>query len=161
MAKIHDDITMILDQCREQIVANMYRHYPTIHGERWVTASGRSAAAFKVEADEDSVRLVYSGSDVAPLDSIENGNKEPPSIDRAWQWREEKIMSGADESIPFAKTIVKNIIRRGGTERHIEPQPWILSEPIDAALYDIRENIGALATTMINDIINNDKRYNQ
>lgn len=154
MAKIHDDVTMILDQCREQIVANMYRHYQTIHGVRWVTASGRSAAAFKVEVDEDSVRLVYSGSDIAPLDSIEYGSDDVPSLDTAERWRQEKMMSGA-ANIPSAEGIVKGIIRRGGTERHIEPQPWILSEPIAAAVDEIRDKIGSLATTMVNDIIKN------
>ena len=145
---------MILDQCREQIVANMYRHYQTIHGERWVTASGRSAAAFKVESDENSVRLVYSGSDIAPLDSIEYGSGDIPSLDTAERWRQEKMMSGA-ANIPSAVGIIKGIIRRGGTERYNEPQPWILSEPVAAAVDDIRENIGAFATTMINDIIKN------
>lgn len=154
MAKIHDDVTMILDQCREQIVVNMLRHYPTVHGERWVTASGRSAAAFKVEADEDSVRLVYSGSDIAPLDSIEYGSGDIPSLDNAERWRQEKMMSGA-ANIPSAFGIIKGIIRRGGTERREEPQPWVLSEPIAAAVDEIRENIGTLATTMINDIIKN------
>lgn len=154
MAKIHDDVTMILDQCRDQIVANMYRHYPTLHGERWVTASGRSAAAFKVEADEDSVRLVYSGSDIAPLDSIEYGSGDIPSIDTAERWRQEKMMSGA-VNIPSAEGIVKGIIRRGGTERHEDPQPWILSEPIAAAVDEIRDKIGTLATTMISNIIKN------
>ncbi|MCQ2319288.1 MAG: hypothetical protein MJZ90_10290 [Bacteroidales bacterium] len=154
MAKIHDDVMMILDQCREQIVANMLRHYPTANGERWVTASGRSAAAFKVEADDDSVRLVYSGSDIAPLDSIEYGSGDVPSIDTAERWRQEKMMSGA-ANLPSAEGIVKGIIRRCGTERHNVPQPWILSEPVAAAVDEIRDTIGSLATTMINDIIKN------
>lgn len=154
MAKIHDDVTMILDQCREQIVANMLRHYPTSNGERWVSASGRSAAAFKVEADENSVRLVYSGSDIAPLDSIEYGSEDVPSLDTAERWRQDKMRSGA-ANIPSAFAIIKGIKRRGGTERHIEPQPWILSEPIAAAVDEIRDKIGSLATTMINDIIKN------
>lgn len=154
MAKIHDDVIMILDQCREQIVSNMLRHYPTANGERWVTASGRSAAAFKVEADEDRVRLVYRGSDIAPLDSIEYGSGDIPSLDTAERWRQEKTMSGAS-NIPSAYGIVKGIIRRGGTERYLDPQPWILSEPIDTAVDEIRDKIGSLATTMINDIIKN------
>lgn len=154
MAKIHDDVTMMLDQCREQIVANMLIHYPTANGERWVTASGRSAAAFKVEADDDSVRLVYRGSDIAPLDIIEYGSGDIPSLDTAERWRQEKMLSGAS-NLPRAEGIVNGIIRRGGTERYLDPQPWILSEPIDAAVDDIREKIGSLATTMINDIIKN------
>lgn len=154
MAKIHDDITMILDQCREQIVANMLRHYPTANGERWVTASGRSAAAFKVEADDDSVRLVYSGSDIAPLDSIEYGSEDVPSIDTVERWRQEKMRSGASD-LPSAEGIVNRIRILGGTERHEEPQPWILSEPIAAAVDEIRDKVGTLATTMVNDIIKN------
>ena len=136
----------ILDECRARIQANMARHYRTSRGERWINASGRSSEAFKVETEAGdfglsaSVRLVYRGDDVAPLDSIQYGTTEVPTLAEAGRWREEKIRSGA-KNVPSAKAIVEGIRRRGGTERHFEPQEWVIGPELEAAVDALRDQI--------------------
>lgn len=134
----------ILDEARAHIQANMAQHYRTINGERWINASGRSSAAFKVERDVDSVRLVYRGDDVAPLSSIEYGTDEVPSLEEAERWREDKIKSGA-VAVPSAKAIVRSIELNGGTERYREPQEWIISPVIETAVLALHDQLRGAA----------------
>ena len=144
--KTEDTAVKILDECRARIQANMARHYRTSRGERWINASGRSSEAFKVEDEAGdfglsaSVRLVYRGDDVAPFDSIQYGTTEVPTLAEAGRWREEKIRSGA-KNVPSAKAIVEGIRRRGGTERHFEPQEWVIGPELEAAVDALRDQI--------------------
>lgn len=130
----------ILDEARAQIQANMAQHYRTSNGERWINASGRSSAAFQVVESEGHVQLVYRGENVAPFDSIENGSTDVPSIQEAASWREDKIRSGATD-LPSIKGIVKGILNRGGTERHEEPQDWVITPVIDLAVQALNEQL--------------------
>lgn len=131
----------ILDDARLHIQANMAKKYRNGNGdERWVDASGRSSAAFQVEEDGNKARLVYRGDDIAPLDSIQYGHDEPPTIGEARQWRRDKAKSGAKE-LPSANGIVRGIEERGGTERFIDPQEWIMNPVIEGALDALNEQI--------------------
>lgn len=138
----------ILDEARVQIQANMAQHYHIENGERWVNASGRSSEAFMVEVDGNHVRLVYRGEDVAPLESIQDGTDEVPTIQEAASWREAKTRSGA-VGLPSPQGIVKGIEKRGGTERFFEPQDWIISPVIDTAVQALNEQ---LPQQMVKDI---------
>lgn len=144
--RTEDTAVKILDECRARIQANMAKKYRTLNGERWINASGRSSEAFKVEAESGdfglsaSVRLVYSGDDVAPFDSIQYGTSDVPTIEEAARWREEKERSGA-KGLPSPRAIVEGIRRRGGTERHQEPQEWVISPELAAAEYALRDQI--------------------
>ena len=142
----------ILDECRARIQANMAKKYRTSKGERWINASGRSLAAFQVEVSERLAALVYKGDDIAPLDSIQYGTTEVPSIEEAGRWREEKIRSGA-RNLPSAKAIVEGIRRRGGTERHFEPQDWVVGPEVEAAVAALRDQIPAAARATVRDLL--------
>lgn len=144
--RTEDTAVKILDECRTRIQANMAKKYRTAKGERWINASGRSSEAFKVEAETGdfglsaSVRLVYRGDDVAPLDSIQYGSTDVPTIEEAARWREEKERSGA-RGLPSPTAIVEGIRRRGGTERHREPQEWVIGPELAAAEDALRDQI--------------------
>ena len=129
----------ILDEARVQIQANMAQHYNTSYGERWVNASGRSSEAFRVEADEHAVRLVYAGDGIAPLETIQHGTDEAPTLQEAASWREAKKRSGAD-NLPPPYAIVK-AIETGGTERFIDNQDWIIGPVIDTAVQALNEQL--------------------
>ncbi len=146
--RTEDTAAKILDEYRARIQANMAKKYRTAHGERWINASGRSSEAFKVETETGdfglsaSVRLVYRGEDVAPLDSIQYGTTDVPTIEEAARWREEKERSGA-RGLPSPRAIVEGIRRRGGTERHHEPQEWVVGPELAAAEDALRDQIAA------------------
>lgn len=142
----------ILDECRVRIQANMARRYRTSKGERWINASGRSSEAFQVEVSERRAALVYKGDDVAPLDSIQYGTTEVPTIEEAGRWRDEKIRSGA-RNLPSAKAIVEGIRKRGGTERHFEPQEWVVGPEVEAAVSALRDQIPAAARATVRDLL--------
>lgn len=142
----------ILDECRARIQANMAKKYRTSKGERWINASGRSSEAFKVEVSERRAALVYKGDDVAPLDSIQYGTTEVPTIEEAGRWRDEKIRSGA-RNLPSAKAIVEGIRRRGGTERHFEPQDWVVGPEVEAAVAALRDQIPLAARATVRDLL--------
>lgn len=135
-----DIAVKILDEARAQIQANMALHYRTGKGERWVNASGRSSEAFQVVEEDGRVRLVYRGDDVAPLESIEHGTTEAPSLQEAAAWREEKTRSGAS-NLPNPETIVLNIEARGGTDRHFEPQEWIITPVVSTAAQALSDQL--------------------
>ena len=63
-----------------------------------------------------------------------------PTLAEAGRWREEKIRSGA-KNVPSAKAIVEGIRRRGGTERHFEPQEWVIGPELEAAVDALRDQI--------------------
>lgn len=130
----------ILDEAVVQIQANMAQHYQTENGERWVNASGRSSEAWRVEVEGNKARLVYEGDDIAPLQSIQDGTTEVPSVEEAAEWREAKIRSGA-VGLPSPQGIVKGIAKRGGTERFLEPQDWIIGPVIDTAVQALVDQI--------------------
>lgn len=130
----------ILDEARVQIQANMAVHYRTIKGERWINASGRSSEAFMVEVDGNHARLVYRGEDVAPLETIQDGTDEVPTIQEAASWREAKTRIGAI-GLPSPHGIVKGIEKSGGTERYHEPQDWIIGPVVETALQALNEQL--------------------
>lgn len=139
----------ILDEARVAIQANMAKSYRTSRGERWINASGRSSAAFQVE-DKDGVhvRLVYNGDDVAPLDSIQYGTTGVPPISVIEQWQRDKGLEGIN---PWA--IRTNIKKRGGTERHVEPQDWIVGPVVEAAVDALNEQLPAAAVRQVRDML--------
>ena len=139
----------ILDEARVMIQANMEKRYRTTFGERWINASGRSSAAFQVE-DKDGVyvRLVYKGDDVAPLDSIQFGTTGVPPISVIEQWQRDKGLEGIN---PWA--IRTNIKKRGGTERHIEPQDWVIGPVVEAAVDALNEQLPAAAVRHVRDML--------
>ena len=126
----------ILDEARAQIQANMAKRYRTTRGERWINASGRSSEAFKVEALGTRARLVYRGEDVAPLDSIQYGTTGVPPISVIEDWQRDK---GLEYLNPWA--IRTNIKKRGGTERHQEPQDWVIGPVVESAVDALNEQI--------------------
>lgn len=140
----------ILDECRERIQANMAKRYRTSKGERWVNASGRSSEAFQVttEAGGTSVRLVYRGEDVAPLASIQNGTDGVPPISVIERWQRDK---GLEHLNPWA--IRTNIKKRGGTERHIEHQDWIVAPEVKAAVDALNDQIPREAVRAVRDML--------
>lgn len=126
----------ILDEARAQIQANMAKRYRTSKGERWINASGRSSEAFKVEeVGGVSVRLVYRGEGVAPLDSIQYGTDEVPDIQTLARWTREKGLP----INPYA--VQRGIIKRGGTERFNEPQEWVINPVVDEAVAQLNERL--------------------
>ena len=138
----------ILDEARVAIQANMAQHYRTTHGERWINASGHSSAAFHVE-DKDGVhvRLVYKGDDVAPLDSIQYGTTGVAPVSVLSDWIRDK---GLDLN-PWA--VRTNIKKRGGTERHFEPQDWIVGPVVEAAVDALNEQLPAAAVRHVRDML--------
>lgn len=138
-----------MDEARVMIQANMARRYRTSRGERWINASGRSSAAFQVE-DKDGVhvRLVYKGDDVAPLESIQYGTTGVPPISVIEQWQRDKGLEGIN---PWA--IRTNIKKRGGTERHVEPQDWVIGPVVEAAVDALNEQLPAAAVRQVRDML--------
>ena len=149
MEDVRNLAAKILDEARVMIQANMARRYRTTFGERWINASGRSSAAFQVE-DKDGVhvRLVYKGDDVAPLDSIQYGTTGVPPISVIEQWQREKGLDGIN---PWA--IRTNIKKRGGTERHVEPQDWVIGPVVEAAVDALNEQLPAAAVRHVRDML--------
>lgn len=141
--RTEDTAVKIIDECRARIQANMAKKYRTAKGERWINASGRSSEAFKVETEAGdfglsaSVRLVYRGDDVAPLDSIQYGTTGVPPVPVLSRWMEDK---GLDLN-PWA--VRANIKKRGGTERHHEPQEWVIGPELEAAVDALNDQIAA------------------
>lgn len=140
--KAEDIAAIILDECRQRIQANMARRYRTDKGERWINASGRSSAAFKVEREPGVVRLVYDGDDVAPLDTLEFGTDEAPTVDEILRWWQEKF--GEELDLHSAELIVAKI-EKEGTERWKTPQNWVFSPEIAAAEEALIDQIPAVA----------------
>ena len=149
MEDVRNLAAKILDEARVMIQANMAKRYRTSRGERWINASGRSSAAFKVE-DKDGVhvRLVYNGDDVAPLDSIQFGTTGVPPISVIEQWQRDKGLEGIN---PWA--IRTNIKKRGGTERHIEPQDWVIGPVVEAAVDALNEQLPAATVRHVRDML--------
>lgn len=138
-----DTAEKILDEARARIQANMAMHYRTANGERWINASGRSSDAFKVERDRDKAMLVYRGDDVAPLFSIQNGTTGIAPISVLERWISDK---GLDLN-PWA--VRMNIKKRGGTERHVTPQDWVIQPAIDEAMESLRRDLPASAKAAV------------
>ena len=138
-----DTAVKILDECRARIQANMAKRYRTSGGERWINASGRSSAAFKVEVDGGTVRLVYRGDDVAPLFTIQDGTTGVAPVRVLAEWIADK---GLDLN-PWA--VRANIKKRGGTERHFEPQDWVIQPEIDAAIEALRRELPLAARASV------------
>lgn len=149
MEDVRNLAAKILDEARVMIQANMAKRYRTSRGERWINASGRSSAAFQVE-DKDGVhiRLVYKGDDVAPLDSIQFGTTGVPPISVIEQWQRDKGLEGIN---PWA--IRTNIKKRGGTERHVEPQDWVVGPVVEAAVDALNEQLPAAAVRQVRNML--------
>lgn len=149
MEDVRNLAVKILDEARVAIQANMAQRYRTSRGERWINASGRSSAAFKVE-DKDGVhvRLVYKGDDVAPLETIQYGTTGVPPISVIEQWQRDKGLEGIN---PWA--IRTNIKKRGGTERHVEPQDWVIGPVVEAAVDALNEQLPAAAVRHVRDML--------
>lgn len=138
-----DTAVKILDECRARIQANMAKRYRTSGGERWINASGRSSAAFKVEVDGGTVRLVYRGDDVAPLFTIQDGTTGVAPVRVLAEWI-------ADKGLHLNPWAVRaNIKKRGGTERHFEPQDWVIKPEIDAAMEALRRELPLAARASV------------
>jgi len=138
-----DTAAKILDEARARIQANMAMHYRTEVGERWINASGRSSAAFKVDRDGDKVRLVYRGDDVAPLFSIQDGTTGIAPVSVLERWISDKGLY----LNPWA--VRENIKKRGGTERHVTPQDWVIQPAIDEAMEALRRDLPASAKAAV------------
>ena len=138
-----DTAAKILDEARARIQANMAMHYRTEGGERWINASGRSSDAFKVERDGDKVTLVYRGDDVAPLFSIQDGTTGIVPVSVLERWISDKGLN----LNPWA--VRTNIKKRGGTERHFEPQDWIIQPAIDEAMESLRRDLPPVAAATV------------
>lgn len=138
-----DTAANILDEARARIQANMAMHYRTASGERWINASGRSSDAFKVERDGDRVLLVYRGDDVAPLSSIQDGTTGIAPVSALERWISDK---GLDLN-PWA--VRANIKKRGGTERHVTPQDWVIQPAIDEAMEALRRDLPPVAAAAV------------
>lgn len=145
-----DVAVKILDEARVQIQANMAQHYQTANGERWVNASGRSSEAFQVVEEDGRVRLVYRGDDVAPLSTIQHGTTGIPPISVIEKWMGEKGIFPPDLS-PWA--IRTNMKKRGGSERHHEPQDWIINPVIDMAVQALNDQLPLAITKDITELI--------
>lgn len=143
-----DIAVKILDECRARIQANMAKRYRTTGGERWINASGRSSAAFQVESDNQGIRLVYRGDDVAPLSTIQTGTTGVPPISVITRWQREK---GLEDLNPWA--IRTNIKKRGGTERHFEPQDWVVGPEVEAAVDALRDQIPKAARMTVRNLL--------
>jgi len=153
MEEVKDLAVKILDECRVRIQANMAKRYRTSNGVRWVNASGRSSEAFKVEdVREGVVALKYEGDDVAPLESIQYGTDEVPTLEEAERWRRDKISSGA-KTLPSARAVVRGIEKRGGTERHNEPQEWIIGPEVEAAVDALNDQLPAAAAAAVRNML--------
>ena len=145
----------ILDEARVAIQANMAKRYRTSRGERWINASGRSSAAFQVE-DKDGVhvRLVYKGDDVAPLETIQYGHDgqgdNEPTVADIMRWGREKF--GMELSAGQAAAIVRNI-KKNGTERFGEPQEWIITPVVEAAVDALNDQLPAAAVRQVRDML--------
>ena len=138
-----DTAANILDEARARIQANMAMHYRTASGERWINASGRSSDAFKVERGRDKVQLVYRGDDVAPLFSIQDGTTGIAPVSALERWISDK---GLDLN-PWA--VRANIKKRGGTERHLEHQDWVIQPAIDEAMEALRRDLPPVAAAAV------------
>jgi hypothetical protein len=138
-----DTAAKILDEARARIQANMAMHYRTENGERWINASGRSSDAFKVERGRDKVILLYRGDDVAPLFSIQDGTTGIAPVSVLERWISDK---GLDLN-PWA--VRANIKKRGGTERHVTPQDWVVQPAIDEAMEALRRDLPASAKAAV------------
>ena len=140
-----DTAAKILDEARARIQANMAMHYRTANGERWINASGRSSDAFKVEVLDggNRVRLVYRGEDVAPLSSIQDGTTGIAPVAVLERWMSDK---GLDLN-PWA--VRANIKKRGGTERHVTPQDWVIQPAIDEAMESLRRDLPPVAAAAV------------
>lgn len=141
----------ILDECRVRIQANMARKYRTTRGERWVNASGRSSAAFKVITTSYASTLVYRGDDVAPLESIEYGHDDAPGPEAVKKWWREKFGGEIDDS--RARAIDRKIAERG-TERFGEPQEWIITPEVEEAVRELRDRLPEAARLAVNKYLN-------
>lgn len=149
MEDVRNLAVKILDEARVAIQVNMAQRYRTSRGERWINASGYSSAAFQVE-DKDGVhvRLVYKGDDVAPLETIQYGTTGVPPISVIEQWQRDKGLEGIN---PWA--IRTNIKKRGGTERHVEPQDWVVGPVVEAAVDALNEQLPAAAVRQVRDML--------
>lgn len=152
MEKGEELATKILDEARAAIQANMAVHYRTKYGERWVNASGRSSAAFQVVTEEGHVRLVYRGSDVAPLETIQWGYKGEADLQKLEEWKSIKEAQGAIGIPPARK--VQERIERDGTERYADEQDWIISPVISLATQALRDQLPKAIVQDITDNIN-------
>lgn len=140
---VRDTAVKILDECRARIQANMAKRYRSSHGVRWITASGRSSAAFKVVEEKSKVRLVYRGDGVAPLSSLQDGTTGVAPVRVLAEWIEAKGLN----INPWA--VRESIKRRGGTERHFEPQEWVIQPEIDRAVEELRRELPASAAATV------------
>lgn len=149
MEDVRNLAAKILDEARVMIQANMAKRYRTSRGERWINASGRSSAAFQVE-DKDGVhvRLVYKGDDVAPLETIQYGTTGIAPISAIERWQKDKGLEGIN---PWA--IRTNIKKRGGTERHIEPQDWVVGPVVEAAVDALNDQLPAAAVRQVRNLL--------
>lgn len=136
MGALEDEVVKILDVARDRIRSNMATQYATKNGTRWINATGKSSRAFQIDVEEGRVKLVYRGADVAPLASIQNGQKNSPTVEQIERWRLAKIESGA--LIPQSAEAIARKIASEGTERYNEPQEWIITPVVVEAVEELK-----------------------
>lgn len=142
MGTLEDEVVKILDIARDGIRANMAAPYATTNGTRWINATGKSSRAFQIDVEDGHIKLVYRGADVAPLESIQYGQKNTPTVEQIERWRLAKIESGA--LIPQSAEAIARKIARGGTERYNEPQEWIITPVVDEAVEELKKILPSL-----------------
>lgn len=142
MGKLEEEVVKIFDVARDEIRANMATPYATKNGTRWINATGKSSRAFQIDVEDGHIKLVYRGADVAPLESIQYGQKNTPTVEQIERWRQAKIESGA--LIPQSAEAISRKIARDGTERHNEPQEWIITPVVDETVEELKKVLPSL-----------------
>jgi hypothetical protein len=71
-----------------------------------------------------------------------------PPISVIEQWQRDKGLEGIN---PWA--IRTNIKKRGGTERHVEPQDWVIGPVVETAVAALNEQLPAAAVRQVRDML--------
>lgn len=144
--QITDKIAQILETCKGQIQANMQ--------SRKINASGRTSASLKVETYAGGVRLVSSGYNIAPFETVQFGRKAG-KVPKGFyyiikQWSIDKGITFAKKSerSTFAYFLSRKIAREG-TQRHRTPDKQVYTPPVTEAVKAIRATIGASVVQII------------
>lgn len=144
-----DDVVDVLLQVRDEIRANM--------AAQNINASGRTSAGIQVQRYESGVRLVLTGSDVAPLYTLETGRgggRVPAGFTEILsQWSRDKGLSFANESErrSFAYLLGRKIARQG-TQRNALPVD-VYSAPVNEALGQLKGRLRATISEYVRYVV--------
>lgn len=166
MADLHKSIVDILQQCKQQIQANM--------ASKDINASGRTSQAFHVVDGGDSISLVLGGDRHAPLSTLEIGRPAgnvprgfkgicktgayagKPDVSNTFKailirWAKEK---GIADFGWGAATSLGRRIAYDGTLRHKNNQD-VYSTPVNKARESLRTDIRIAITAQIHSVVTN------